>query len=135
MPIPDTAVKELLSRGFLRLVAVRTGFIPSADELDFGVDFSLRHVDCIEENGRVRFRASGFTIDVQLKSTCEREVHVSDGHLVYDLDVTAFNDLVRRAASPHTIPMILGLLVLPDNPNEWLSLEDSSLTVRRCTYV
>lgn len=134
MPIPETAVKDLLSRGFLRLVAGQDGFVPSSDELDFGIDFSLRHVECLEERDRVRYRASGFKIDVQLKATCEREVVIEAGHLVYDLDVTTFNDLVRRAGSEY-IPMVLALFVLPDDPLMWLTIEDSALTLRRCTYI
>jgi len=135
MPLPESAAKELLSRGYLRLVAGQAGFIPGVDELDFGVDIQLRHVDCIEEHGRSKFRASGFMIDVQLKATCERDAQFVDGHVLYDLDSTAFNDLVRRTSSPHTIPIILGLLVLPDIPDEWLSLDESALLLRRCTYV
>jgi len=135
MPIPENAVKELLSRGFLRLVAGQAGFVTSTDELDFGVDLSLRHVDYVEENGRIRFRASGFIIDVQLKATCERQIVVDDENLRYDLSATAFNDLVRRATSVHTIPLVLALFVLPDDPTTWLSLADSELTLRRCGYV
>lgn len=135
MPLPEVAAKELLSRGYLRLVAGQAGFIPSVDELDFGVDVHLRHVECIEEHGRSKFRASGFMIDVQLKATCERDAQIVNGHVVYDLDSTTFNDLVRRATSRHTIPLILGLLVLPDLEDEWFSLDESALLLRRCTYV
>jgi hypothetical protein len=135
MPIPENAVKELLSRGFLRLVAGQAGFVPCTDELDFGVDVSLRHVDYIQEPGRIRHRASGFMIDVQLKATCEREVILAEGHLKYDLSATTFNDLVRRASVQHTIPLILGLFVLPDDPSQWLSLAESELTLRRCVFI
>ena len=135
MPIPENAIKELLSRGFLRLVAGQAGFVTCTDELDFGVDLSLRHVDCVEENGRLGFRASGFMIDVQLKATCERQIVVGDGDLKYDLSATAFNDLVRRARSVHNIPLVLALFVLPDDPADWLSLADSELTLRRCGYL
>jgi Domain of unknown function (DUF4365) len=136
MPIPANAVKDLLSRGFLRLVASHAGFVPSGtDELDFGVDIQLKHIECVHHNGRPRYCASGFAVDVQLKATCETEIRRVAGSLHYDLDAKNYNDLVRRARKPHTIPLILALFVLPDDVQQWLSLADSELTLRRCGYV
>jgi hypothetical protein len=135
MPIPENAIKEVLSKGFLRLVAGRAGFVPSVDELDFGVDMSLRHVEYFEEGGRIAYRASAFKIDAQLKATCEREITIEDGHLKYDLNAQSFNDLVRHSRSNHTIPFVLGLFVLPDDPTQWLSVAESELTLRRCAYL
>jgi hypothetical protein len=68
MPLPENAVKELLSRGFLRLVASRSGFIVSTDELDFGTDLSLSHVHAYEmDDERVRYTKSGLRSKYSLK--------------------------------------------------------------------
>ena len=134
MPLPENAVKELLSRGFLRIVASRSGFIVSSDELDFGTDLSLSHVHAYDmDNDRVRYAKSGFTVEVQLKATCDRQLEVDNGFLKYDLKVDNYNDLVRRRDG--YIPLILVLFVLPDDQSTWLGIEDSELTLRRCGYI
>jgi hypothetical protein len=134
MPLPENALKELLSRGFLRLVASHSGFIVGADELDFGTDLSLSHVHAYEiDDDRTRYAKSGFTIEVQLKATCERQVEVTDGTLKYDLKASNYNDLVRRQRG--NIPLVFVLFVLPDDPATWLGVAESELTLRRCGYV
>jgi hypothetical protein len=135
MPIPENAVKELLSKNFLRIVASHSSYVLMEDELDFGVDLSLRQVSFFEENGRVRYVSSGFAIDVQLKATCERHTELSDDLISYDLSVATYNNLVRRIQANHTIPLVLALFVLPDDEQEWLSLGPTELTLRRCAYV
>lgn len=134
MSLPENALKELLSRGFLRLVASHSGFIVGSDELDFGTDLSLSHVHAYDEpNDRVRYAKSGFTIEVQLKATCERHISWDNGTLKYDLKATNYNDLVRRQAG--LIPLVLVLFVLPDDPTSWLAVADSEVTLRRSGYV
>jgi hypothetical protein len=134
MPLPEPAVKELLSRGFLRLIASRTGFVAGSDELDFGTDLSLAHVEAyVDDDERVRYTKSGFAIDVQLKATCEENVEIVDGSIRYDLKITNYNDLVRRRDG--LIPLVLVLFVLPDDRESWLAIADTELTLRRCGYV
>jgi hypothetical protein len=134
MPLPENALKELLSRGFVRLIASNSGFIVGSDELDFGTDLCLSHVQAFEEpDDHVRYAKSGFTIEVQLKATCERHVEFSDQTIKYDLKATNYNDLVRRVDG--YIPLVLVLFVLPDDPASWLGVADSELTLRRCGYV
>jgi hypothetical protein len=131
--LPENALKELLSRGFLRLVASHSGFIVGSDELDFGTDLSLSHVEGYDlDDDRVRYAKSGFAIDVQLKATCERQVEVAEGMLRYDLKAANYNDLVRRQDG--NIPLVLVLFVLPNDRDTWLGLGDSELTLRRCGY-
>lgn len=134
MTIPENALKELLSRGFLRLVASHAGFIVGTDELDYGTDICLSHVQAFDEpNERIRYAKSGFSIEVQLKATCERNVIVDGDVLKYDLKSANYNDLVRRRGGH--IPLVLVLFVLPDDPDTWLAIAESELTLRRCGYV
>lgn len=134
MTLPENALKEMLSRGFLRLLASHDGFIVGSDESDFGTDLSLSHVHVIEEpNDRIRYAKSGFSIEVQLKATCESHVEFSNGYLKYDLRVSNYNDLVRRKNGQ--IPLVLVLFVLPDDATSWLGVAESELTLRRCGYI
>jgi hypothetical protein len=135
MPIPEAASKELLSKGFLRVVANRAGFITGGDELDFGVDMQLRHVEFIETGDRIEYRASGFAVDLQVKATCAHNVTITEQEVLYDLSVTAYNDLVRRVSGSHTIPLVLALFVLPDETTDWLSIADAELVIRRCAFL
>lgn len=133
MTLPENAVKELLSRAFVRLVATTSHFIVSTDEIDFGTDLCLSHVDAFDDGEKVRYSKSGFGIDVQVKATCERQVRTGNGVLKYDLRAANYNDLVRRRAS--YVPLILVLFVLPDEPVEWLAVAESEMTLRKCGYV
>ena len=134
MALPETAVKELLSRGFLRLIASRAGFIAGSDELDFGGDLALSHVEAfVEPDDRVRYTKSGFAIEVQLKATCEDQVELDGDVLKYDLKVRNYNDLVRRRDG--LVPLVLVLFVLPIDRESWLAIADSELTLRRCGYI
>jgi hypothetical protein len=134
VPIPDNAVKELLSRGFLRLVAARAGFVAYVSEIDLGIDLNLRQVQVDRSNGR-RFRETGLAIDVQLKATTESQVEFGQHALRYDLAVRNYNDMVQRANDGHVIPLFLGLVILPNDATTWLSVAESELTFRRCAYM
>lgn len=106
----------------------------SSDELDFGTDLSLSHVHAYDvPDDRVRYAKSGFTVEVQLKATCERNVVFENGVLKYDLKAGNYNDLVRRRSG--YIPLVLVLFVLPDDQQTWLGVADSELTLRRCGYI
>jgi hypothetical protein len=134
MRLPDNAIKELLSRNFVRLVAARAGFVAASHDLDYGTDVSLHQVALVEEpSGATRYSDTGFVIGVQVKATCEGQVRRVGDAVHYDLASKNYNDIVRRADSP--VPLVLALLVLPDDPSDWLSLSNSELTLRRHGYI
>ena len=135
MPLPENAVKEHLSRSFLRLAATHSGFIVWGSDADFGVDLTVKKVDTVEENGRILVRETGFGVDVQIKATCERNIRLVRGELTYDLDARTYNNLVARSHTLHTIPFVLAVFVLPDEPTDWLTFVPSEVTLRRCGYL
>jgi hypothetical protein len=87
-----------------------------------------------EQGGRLRYIDSGYSVDIQLKSTCEDQVIRTAAEIGYDLEVKTYNDLIYRRDSGAVTPMILVLLVLPDEPAEWLTVTPDNMIVRRAAY-
>lgn len=118
--------QERLSVAYVQAVAASAGFIVTGSDLDYGIDQGLSEVALFKG----RPRASGFSYDIQLKATTRYSV--SDGHVRYALDVTAYNDIVSRE-SPAT-PLLLVLLCLPEDRSMWLNLHEEALILRKCCY-
>ena len=89
-----------------------------------GIDYDiLRHdadgTDGIFKKRLVSSDNSFFdaAIRIQLKSTSSTTQYEDKGEYIsYKLKVKNYNDL----CTPATIPIILGLLVLPENKDEWI---------------
>lgn len=68
---------------------------------------------------------------IQLKCTSSASQYADMGDsLIYKLKAKNYNDLCL----PATSPMILGLLVLPENSEEWVFWNTEELLVRGCMY-
>lgn len=68
---------------------------------------------------------------IQLKCTSSVSQYTDkDGILTYKLKVKNYNDLCL----PATSPIILGLLVLPEDNEEWLSWSREELLIKGCMY-
>ena len=68
---------------------------------------------------------------IQLKCTSALSQYTDRGDvLAYKLKVKNYNDLCL----PSTTPIILGLLVLPENEKEWLSWSKEELLIKGCMY-
>ena len=125
---------EALSRAHLLTVAARAGAnlecrpAMGDREFDYGVDGTFHSIQII--GGR---RAeSGFALDFQLKAST-RWRSKKDG-IVYDLEAAAYNDLARRAAATGSTPIILLLLCLPEDRQQWVTVSDKELILRKCCY-
>lgn len=106
MGLPITFKKEALSEAYVRAVVAKAGFNFGSYGHDMGIDGIIKDVK--EINGG--FRASGFGIEFQLKSTCD--VTFENGELVYDLEAKNYNDLVSWEGGN---PAILILFVMPND--------------------
>jgi hypothetical protein len=71
-----------------------------------------------------------FSIDVQLKSTSQ-DLQQAGGRFSYQLPRGQYDKL--RATDGNS-PMLLVLFVLPEAPEEWLSLDEQALISRKCAY-
>lgn len=70
-------------------------------------------------------------IRIQLKCTSSHLQYEDKGnYIVYKLKVKNYNDL----CTPSTTPIILGLLILPENEEEWIEWTTEELLIRGCMY-
>lgn len=74
----------------------------------------------------------GFKWDFQLK--CTTEWAIEGEELVYDLEAKTYNGLAARAATAGATAAFLIVLCLPQNTDEWMSLNEDQLILRKCGY-
>jgi hypothetical protein len=130
----EEQIKATISQHFVQLIAGRRGFKCAKPEPDHGCDLTVTKVAAVKRNDRTRYVDSGCSIDLQLKSTCEAQVTRTEHLIKYDLESKTYNDLVFRLNSAAIVPLILVVLVLPDDPNQWVTITADELVVRRAAY-
>lgn len=128
MPLSITVehVKEDLSRAHIQAVAAMAGVILTTYGHDYGVDGEFKPV-IVRDGRRI---GSGFGIEYQAKATVKWEL--KDGLIIYDLEAKNFNDLVTREAADTTLMLIL--LCLPRNENNWHEVTATSTSMQHCCY-
>ena len=119
---------EALSRAYVQAVAGKAGVNLSFPLHDYGIDGAFRPIHIV---GGRRVE-SGFSLDFQLKAS--KNWTINENHVVYDLEAKTYNDLVLRRSSGTVVPCILILLCLPEDPQEWLDLNEERLLLRKCCY-
>lgn len=68
---------------------------------------------------------------IQLKCTSSTSQYTDNGDtLIYKLKVKNYNDLCL----PSTTPIMLGLLILPENEELWIDCTEEELLIRGCMY-
>lgn len=119
-----TQRKEYYGDAFIEAVSAAAGFIAERQTKDLvKVDWEIKCDDA-------RAVAEAWPrLEVQLKSTA-RDV-LRDGHLAYPLDVETY-DALREGK--RRIPVILVVVVMPNEPEQWLSPTEESLELRHCAY-
>jgi hypothetical protein len=121
-------IEELLSFAHVQAVAARAGVSISSFDRDFGVDSTFRPITIIGNRRLV----SGCALDFQLKSSTRCQVEAE--HIVYDLEVKTYNDLVGRRLSSEATPCILILKVLSPNQDHWLESGEDGLFLPGACY-
>lgn len=123
-------VEEDLSRAYVQAIAAKARVNLALRERshDYGIDGTFHQVSYRDGHRK----ESGFSLDFQLKASIRAAVNGQ--HVAYDLDAKTFNFLVERAARKNTCPAILILLVLPQDPVDWLALSEEQLVLKRCCY-
>ena len=104
---PQQQIEELLSCAHVQAVASRAGVSISFPDRDFGVDGTFRQIAVL---GSRRF-PSGFALDFQLKASTRYQIELD--HIVYDLEVKTYNDLIARRLGRGTVPCIRLLTKAP----------------------
>ncbi len=123
------SIKENLSRRFIEIIANRKGFITTKPDQDYGVDLIVTEVNQIIRDGKRRF-LSGRSVELQIKATTRVEYEVD--LIKYDLEVKNYNDLIDK--KKYLTKQILILFVLPENEEEWLTLTEDQLIIKKCAY-
>ena len=123
-------IKEQLSLHYLGTLASVAGFKVDRPSLDYGVDAMIERIEVAQIGDRKRYFGSGQSIDVQLKCTTQSVIQENPLELKYDLKVKNYNDLINRYQVKHQtqsayIPLVLILMVLPDEQDQWVSIQAS----------
>ena len=123
-------IEAELSYAYLHAVATKEGF---------SCEYSNRHMDnisvdaIIREDGRFLAENSifaSFDLFVQLKATSRIPLE-RDGKWSFSLPIKQYDKL---RSDRITSPRILVLLILPEDPNEWLIHTEDGLIAKRCAY-
>jgi Domain of unknown function (DUF4365) len=125
---PQQIIQELLSVAHIQAVAARSGVSISNFDKDFGIDGTFRQIATI---GNRRF-TSGYALDFQLKASTNYILEPE--HIVYDLEVKTYNDLVQRRPSSDATPCILILKALPSDSEQWLTTAEAGLFLGGACY-
>lgn len=105
---------------------------------DAGISYDTQRHDDDSTDGIIKKRImlpDGSFFDaqlrIQLKSTSSLSQYTDDGNsLTYKLNVKNYNDLCM----PSTIPIVLGLLILPEDENARIQWSTEELLIRGCMY-
>ncbi len=126
--LTDQHIAEALSRAYVRAIAGRAGLNLAIREYDYGVDGSFDEV-AVRQNRRVE---SGFSLSFQLKASTSWQLELN--HIIYDLEVKTYNDLILRRSIKTATPCILILLALPADSTDWLICDESELRLQGTCY-
>ena len=111
--------KEMFSLAYISAISARVGLEVSNTKYEAG------SVDGMLTPGRGKSRQLNF----QAKATSQDVLR--DDHVAFRLNKKNYNDLCDPGV---TVPIILVVLVMPQDINEWLTHTSDELTLRRCAY-
>lgn len=133
----ETIIMEELSKAYIEGIASRRGYFNSSGK-DFGTDLTIRKA-YLKPRQKNRYLTSGKAIDIQVKSVSEKYVTGLDdstcNYIKYNLEVKNYNDLIDRFNEAGAIiPLLLIIVILPENKDEWLNLTVDSLILKKCAF-
>jgi len=112
--------EEALSRVYVSAVAARAGFVTLTPEMDrYRIDMR------IQSGGSMRP-----ALELQLKATTNLTAPNGDGFIHFPLKVKNYNALREDTQTPS----ILVVLDLPKDPNQWVTVTEESLVLKRRAY-
>lgn len=123
--LPRQHRQEHISLAYVQAVAGHAGW-PCARPMDYGIDLEVKYVVARDNN---RYKQTGHTLEIQVKSTTNREI-VGD-ELVYDLDVNTYNELIRIDRGT---PAILVVFCMPTLEDDWFNVTGNDSVFQHCGY-
>ncbi|WP_028649983.1 DUF4365 domain-containing protein [Nocardiopsis sp. CNT312] len=122
--LPMNARQEHFSLAFTRMIAYTAGCSIKTHETDYdGVDITL--VSSAEYH-----RYYGPQFELQLKCTTQHR-YLNDDHMAWPMKAKPFHKLTR---GKRYIPAYLGVLLVPREPEPWLSVDEEGLVTRSRMY-
>lgn len=124
--LPDDTIREKLSLAHVQAIAAQGGFTCDEPSSDYqSVDLTIGSRQWIDPSCEV----ADPKLDVQVKATSVD--YCRSDHFAFPLKIKNYNDLrtLKRMC-----PIILIVLALPTNPEEWLAINENNLVARRCCY-
>jgi len=129
----ENDVKSALSESFLAMITYQCGHKCTIPSRDYGTDIKLEEMTFRGlHEGQKRFLESGLTIHGQLKATTEQQITRTSGVIKYQLENKTYNDFVFRSNGQH--PLLLFLLILPDDKSEWVVCEPGFIKAQKHLY-
>lgn len=128
MPLSDNDIKSELSYAYLHAVAAGAGCecrCSTRHSDNRGIDAEVVYYGDFGPN-----TLSRITILFQLKAT-SLKLDESGGRIAYDLDVGQY-EKIRTTTSD--CPILLLVLQLPPQSNDWLKCSPKALSLKRCAY-
>ncbi len=120
-------IKEDISISYISALCAYAGISYDIIRHDGDSTDAVLH-KCIVLDGIGKYMAE---LRVQLKCTSSQSQYTDNGdRIVYRLKVKNYNDL----CAPSTTPIILALLILPDNEEEWVKWTREELMLKGCMY-
>jgi hypothetical protein len=125
-------IKEAISLRYMELIAADSGYKTASSYPDYGTDLEIKEVGFRPNNDKKRYLETGRELKLQLKATTEASISYEGNDIKYDLKSDTYNDLIQRKNSK--TPLILILFILPLSKDEWLSISDKELIIKKCAY-
>lgn len=129
--MPETKRSENFSLAYIRAIAAKAGMIVWRPEDDFGTDLAFTRIVSYQPVSTKRHRRyidpHNVSIPFQVKSTKNWE-DLGD-KIRYDLEATAFDDLIYRRNTS-----LLLVMCLPQTVEEWLVQDKQKLQLHHCCY-
>ena len=123
----SSSIKEDLSISYISAISSYAGIAYDTQRHDSdSTDGILKKI--IELSDGRKYNAS---LRVQLKATSSTSQYEDCGdHVKYQLKVKNYNDLCQRS----TTPIILGVLILPEDENDWVKWSKEELLIKGVMY-
>lgn len=127
MPLDFNSMEEDLQIAYIKAVVARAGKTHNAPNRDRGIDITVNDT-IIDSRGKHIDRGPVFVL--QLKAS--KGFREKEGNLIVaDLKIDAYNKLANWDG---LLPIFLVVFDLPNDPEEWMSLDENALILRKCCY-
>lgn len=124
----EEIIKENLSKATIRMLAAFDGYGISTSENDYGIDLSIVGYSIRNsKQNQSRQLELPYRLRLQLKSTTENQITRIQEGVKYKLKSKNYNDLVEQRQQISDNPLVLFVIIFPDEKEKWLHLNEKEL--------